>query len=114
MSGNSGERDRDRVNDRSLPLAGYALVGLVGLALLLGGATGDTSDSGNGIGMIVFGALLLSAGVSGLLGVLAGSAWHLGWALLGFFVPVYSLPFLLFYGLRGWEERERRERVRPR
>lgn len=102
------------MNDRSLPLVGYALVALVGLALLLGGATGDTSDTGNGIGMVVVGALLLSAGVSGLLGVLAGSAWHLGWALLGFFVPVYSLPFLLFFGLRGWETRQRDDRARPR
>ncbi len=101
------------MNDRSLPFAGYALVGLIGLALLLGGATGDTSDSGNGVGMIVFGALLLSAGVSGLLGVLAGSGWHVGWALLGLFVPVYSLPFLLFFGLRGWEERQRGDRARP-
>ncbi len=66
--------------------------------------------------MAVFGALLLSVSVSGLLGVLAGSDWHVGWALAGLMFPGYSRPFLLYAGLKGWDwaPAPRRERGRAR
>ena len=59
--------------DRGAAVAAYSIIGLTALAFLLGGTTGDTSDTGNGIGMAVFGGLFLSASGSGLLGLLAGS-----------------------------------------
>jgi hypothetical protein len=90
-------------------VSAYSIIGLIALALFLGGITGDTSDTGNGVGMAVFGALFLSASVSGVLGALAGSGGHGWWALAGFFLPGYSLPFVLYYGLKGWEERKRAE-----
>jgi hypothetical protein len=62
--------------------------------------------------MAVFGALFLSAALSGLLGVLAGSEWHVAWALAGFFLPGYSLPFVLYSGSKGWNERARWEAER--
>ena len=85
----------------------YSVIGLVAVGLLLGGLSGDTSDTGNGVGMAVFGALLLSAAVSGLLGVLAGSSAHVGWAVVGLVMPGWSLPFFLYYGLKGWDGRNR-------
>lgn len=95
--------------DHRRPAVGaYSILGLLSLALFLGGISGDTSDTGNGIGMAVFGGLLLSASVSGLLGALAGSEAHVWWALAGFFLPVYSLPFVLYHGLKGWSKRARR------
>jgi hypothetical protein len=99
------------MQDRRRAVAAYSLIGLAALALFLGGVTGDTSDTGNGIGMAVFGALFLSASVSGLIGVLAGSRGHVWWALTGLFVPGYSMPFVLFYGLKGWRRGSAR---RPR
>jgi hypothetical protein len=90
------------MQDRRPAVIAYSVIGLVALTLFLGGVTGDTSDSGNGIGMAVFGALFLSAAVSGLLGALAGSRYHVWWALAGFLLPGYSLPFVLYYGLKGW------------
>jgi hypothetical protein len=89
------------MQDRRPAAIAYSVVGLVALALFLGGITGDTSDTGNGIGMAIFGGLLLSASVSGLLGALAGSSGHFWWALAGFFLPGYSLPFVVYYGLKG-------------
>jgi hypothetical protein len=46
-------------------ITAYSIVGLIAVALFLGGVTGDTSDTGNGIGMAVFGALPASLAVSG-------------------------------------------------
>jgi len=105
---------RKLMGDRGPAFTIYSVVGLVALALLLAGITGDTSDTGNGIGMAVFGALFLSASVSGLLGALAGSRGHVWWALAGFFLPGYSLPFVLYYGLKGREERKRWKPAPPR
>jgi hypothetical protein len=94
---------------RGQALTAYSILGLAALAFFLGGIIGDTSDTGSGVGMAVFGGLFLSASVSGLLGVLAGSGAHVVWALAGFFLPGYSLPFVFYYGLKGWDERARPE-----
>ena len=82
----------------------------LGLVLLFSGIsdTGGNSQPG----LIVFGALIVSMGVSGLLG-LAHDAESSGcmFALIGFIIPAYSLPFLLYYAVKGTNERAE-DRVR--
>jgi len=94
--------------------AAWLGVTALGLVLLFSGISdsGGTSQPG----LIVFGALTVSMGVSGLLGV-AHDADSLGWmfALIGFIIPAYSLPFLLYYAGKGTnqraEDRARRARA---
>ena len=58
--------------------------------------------TGSGVGMIVFGLLIVSCGLSALLGLAYNpSSSGLPFALLGFFLPGYSLPFLLYYACRA-------------
>jgi hypothetical protein len=85
---------------RSSAIGGYALVGLVASGMILSGS-GDTSDTGSGVGMAIFGALLFSAALTGLLGVFAGSDSHPLWAVAGLLIPGYSLPVALYYVAKG-------------
>ena len=81
-------------------LAGGALLAI------LGATAANTSDTGSGIGMIVFGLLIASVGLSGLLGVLYDpDATGLMFAVFGILMPGYSLPFLLYYAGKGMDER---------
>jgi hypothetical protein len=81
-------------------LAGGALLAI------LGATAANTSDTGSGIGMIVFGLLVVSVGLSGLLGVLHDpDATGLMFAFFGILAPGYSLPFLLYYAGKGIDER---------
>jgi hypothetical protein len=99
--------------------AAWAAV-LAGGALLatLGATAASTADTGNGVGMIVFGLLAVSVGLSGLLGVLHDpDSTGLMFAFFGVLVPGYSLPFLLYYagkGLSGRAEWRAGERRRER
>jgi hypothetical protein len=99
--------------------AAWAAV-LAGGALLatLGATAASTADTGSGVGMIVFGLLVVSAGLSGLLGVLHDpDTTGLTFALFGALVPGYSLPFLLYHAGKGVSERAEwraRERSRER
>jgi hypothetical protein len=75
-----------------------AWLGVTGLGLILL-FSGIADGGGNSQpGLIVFGALMVSMGVSGLLGV-AHEPDSSGWmfAVIGFIIPAYSLPFLLYY-----------------
>jgi hypothetical protein len=93
-----------------------AVFGGGALLALLGARAAGNPDSDSGVGMIVFGLLIVSVGLSGLLGVLHDEdATGLGFAFLGLFVPGYSLPFLLYYAAKGSGERaERNRRARER
>ena len=92
-----------------------AWLGVTGLGLILL-FSGITDSGGNSQpGLIVFGALIVSMGVSGLLGVMhdpesSGSMF----AVIGFIIPAWSLPFLLYYAGKGAkgraEDRARRDR----
>jgi hypothetical protein len=97
------------LNTRSSAIGGYALVGFVAAALILDGAT---TANGSTPGKIIFGALLLSAALSGLLGVAADSDWHVAYALGGLFLP-YLLPVFVYYAAkernRVYEQRVREE-----
>lgn len=93
---------------------------LAGGALLatLGATAASTADAGSGVGMIVSGLLVVSVGLSGLLGVLHDpDATGLMFAFFGIVLPGYSLPFLLYYAGKGTNERadsSRRDRERER
>jgi hypothetical protein len=93
-------------------LAGGALLAI------LGATAANTSDTGSGIGMIVFGLLVVSVGLSGLLGVLYDTdTTGLMFAFFGILAPGYSLPFLLYYAGKGMDERAesgRRDQERER
>jgi hypothetical protein len=96
--------------------AAWAAV-LAGGALLatLGATAASTADTGSGVGMIVFGLLVVSLGLSGLLGVLHDpDSTGLMFAFFGAVVPGYSLPFLLYYAGRGVSERAERRRREER
>ena len=82
----------------------------LGLILLLSGLTDSGGNSQPGL--IVFGALTLSMGVSGLLGVMhdLGSSGSM-FAVIGFIIPGYSLPFLVYYAGKGAKQRTE-DRVR--
>jgi hypothetical protein len=93
-------------------LAGGALLAI------LGATAANRSSTGSGIGMIVFGLLVASVGLSGLLGVLHDpDATGLMFAFFGILAPGYSLPFLLYYAGKGMDERAesgRRDQERER
>ena len=93
-------------------LAGGALLAI------LGATAANTSSTGSGIGMIVFGLLVASVGLSGLLGVLYDpDASGLMFAFFGILMPGYSLPFLLYYAGTGMDGRAgsgRRDQERER
>ena len=78
----------------------------LGLILLLSGLTDSGGNSQPGL--IVFGALTLSMGVSGLLGVMhdLGSSGSM-FAVIGFIIPGYSLPFLVYLRGQGSETVDR-------
>lgn len=87
----------------------------LGLILLIAGINHSQTEPG----LIVFGAMVTSAGVSGLLGLAHDpDSSGLMFALFGFFVPGYSLPFLIFYAVKGMyaraDYRDRMERERAR
>jgi hypothetical protein len=86
------------------------------LLATLGATAASTADTGSGVGMIVFGLLVVSVGLSGLLGVLYDpDTTGLMFAFFGILVPGYSLPFLLYYAGKGMNERAdsgRRDRER--
>src|SRR2546421_1187827 len=90
-----------------------AWLGVTGLGLIFL-FSGITDRGGNSQpGLIVFGALLVSVGVSGLLGI-AHDPDSSGcmFAFFGILIPGYSLPFLIYYGIKGANERaEYRARV---
>jgi hypothetical protein len=92
-----------------------AWLGATGLGLILL-FSGITDSGGNSQpGLIVFGALIVSIGVSGLLGLAhdpdsSGSMF----ALIGLIVPGYSLPFLLYYAGKGASERAEEQARRRR
>src|SRR5438270_2838429 len=99
-----------------MKVAGAGWLGVAGLGLIL--LFSGISDSGGNSqpGLIVFGALLVSMGVSGMLGVAhdldsSGSMF----AVIGFIIPAYSLPFLLYYAGKGAsgraKDKARRDRV---
>jgi hypothetical protein len=96
--------------------AWLALTGL-GLIFLFSGIADHGGNSQPGL--IVFGALMLSMGVSGLLGI-AHDPDSSGWmfALIGLLIPGYSLPFILYYAGKGAsdrvEEQARRRRTLAR
>jgi hypothetical protein len=97
-------------------IAGAAWLGVTGLGLILL-FSGITDSGGNSQpGLIVFGALIVSMGVSGMLGV-AHDPYSSGsmFAMIGFIIPAYSLPFLLYYASKGASDRAkdkaRRDRV---
>jgi hypothetical protein len=86
--------------------AGAAWLGITGLGLIL--LFSGIADSGGNSqpGLIVFGALIVSMGLSGILGVAhdpdsSGSMF----AVIGFIIPAYSLPFLLYYAGKGARDR---------
>ncbi len=90
-------------------------LGVTGLGLVL--LFSGISDSGGNSqpGLIVFGALIVSMGVSGMLGVAhdpdsSGSMF----AVIGFFIPAYSLPFLLYYAGKGASDRAENNARRAR
>src|SRR3954452_24820641 len=93
-----------------------AWLGVTGLGLML--LFSGISDTGGNsqAGLIVCGALIVSMGVSGLLGV-AHDPYSTGcmFAFFGILIPGYSLPFLLYYAGKGAsdraEDRARRARV---
>src|SRR4051794_2724519 len=98
-------------------LTAWLAVTSLGLIFLFSGI----ADSGGNSqpGLIVFGALMVSMGVSGLLGI-AHDPDSSGcmFAFFGIFIPGYSLPFLIYYGIKGASDRAedlaRRDRLLAR
>ena len=85
--------------------AAVAWLGVTALGLVLLVA-GFGSGPNNKAGLIVFGALLLSMGASGLLGLVRDPySTGIGFGLLGLLVPGYSLPFLIYYAAKASGER---------
>ena len=96
LEDSSGPTEK-RAMETSGKMTIWGLVAGLGLILLFAGLG---SGPNNKAGLIVFGALTFSAGITALLGLCwKPESTGVGYALLGFVVPGYSLPF--FHLVRG-------------
>jgi len=89
-----------------------AWAGVLGLGLILFFAGIEDRGGDSQVGLIVFAGLTTSVGVSGLLGIAHDpSSTGITFGLIGFFIPGWSLPFLVYYALKGASERDEYARV---